>query len=159
MPTNYNVQMKKCFYSLLIASAVFISCSEDSRLVIPEEQQINNYIAEKNLVVTETTSSGLRFILTKANPTGTVLKKGQNVTVKYAGRLLSGKQFDAGTFDFVLGSGRVIKGFDEGIAKLKVGEKGTLIFPSSLGYGALGAGGDIPGYTPLLFDIEVITAR
>ncbi|MDP5120465.1 MAG: FKBP-type peptidyl-prolyl cis-trans isomerase [Spirosomaceae bacterium] len=52
-----------------------------------------------------------------------------------------------------------MKGFDEGIAKLKVGEKGTLIFPSSLGYGAQGAGGDIPGNAPLSFDIEVLAAR
>ncbi len=142
-----------------MATSTFISCSEESKPAIPEEQQINNYITEKNLTITETTSSGLRFILTKANATGAALNKGQTVTVKYAGKLLSGKQFDAGTFDFVLGGGRVIKGFDEGIAKLKVGEAGTLIFPSSLGYGALGAGGDIPGNTPLLFDIEVISAR
>jgi FKBP-type peptidyl-prolyl cis-trans isomerase len=151
--------MTKYFFILLMASSTFLSCSKDSGPKLPEEEQINNYITEKKLVVTETTSSGLRFILTTANASGAVLKTGQNVTVKYAGKLLSGKQFDAGTFDFVLGSGRVIKGFDEGIAKLKVGEKGTLIFPSTLGYGLQGAGGDIPGSTPLLFDIEVISAK
>lgn len=142
-----------------MATTAITSCSKDSGPALPEEEQIENSITEKNLTITEKTSSGLRFILTQANPTGAALKTGQTVTVKYAGKLLSGKQFDAGTFDFALGGGRVIKGFDEGIAKLKVGEKGTLIFPSSLGYGAQGAGGDIPGNTPLLFDIEVVAAR
>lgn len=151
--------MTKHFLVLLMASSAFFSCSKETGPTIPEEEQINNYISENNLTITETTASGLRFILTQENPTGATLNTGQNVTVKYAGRLLSGKQFDAGQFSFVLGSGRVIKGFDEGIAKLKVGEKGTLIFPSSLGYGAQGAGGDIPGNTPLLFDIEVLAAQ
>lgn len=156
---NYNFKMTKYFFLLLMASSAFISCSKDTGPAVPEEEQINTYITTNNLTITEKTASGLRFILTKANPAGAVLKTGQTVTVKYAGKLLSGKQFDAGTFDFVLGGGRVIKGFDEGIAKLKVGEAGTLIFPSSLGYGAQGAGGDIPGNTPLLFDIEVTAAK
>ncbi len=142
-----------------MAGFAFLSCSKESTPTIPEEEQIENYLTAYNLTVTEKTASGLRFILTQANVSGAALRTGQNVTVKYAGKLLSGKQFDAGTFDFILGGGRVIKGFDEGIAKLKVGEKGTLIFPSSLGYGAQGAGRDIPGNTPLLFDIEVISTR
>lgn len=151
--------MTKYFFLLFIASSAFLSCSKDSDPSLPEEEQINNYITANNLTITQKTSSGLRFILTKANVASAALKVGQTITVKYAGKLLSGKQFDAGTFDFVLGGGRVIKGFDEGIAKLKVGEKGTLIFPSSLGYGAQGAGGSIPGNTPLLFDIEVVAAK
>lgn len=124
-----------------------------------EDEQIESYINSKNLAITEKTSSGLRFILTSPNEAGAVLATRQNVTVKYAGRLLSDKQFDAGTFSFILGVGQVVGGFDEGIAKLKVGEKGTIIFPSSLGYGSRGAGGDIPGNSPLIFDIEIVSAR
>lgn len=124
-----------------------------------EDEQIESYIKSKNLVITEKTSSGLRFILTSPNATGAKLVVRQNVTVKYAGRLLSDKQFDAGTFSFTLGVGQVVGGFDEGIAKLKVGEKGTIIFPSSLGYGSAGAGRDIPGNSPLIFDIEIVSAK
>lgn len=124
-----------------------------------EDEQIESYVNSKNLAITEKTPSGLRFILTSPNETGAVLVARQNVTVKYAGRLLSDKQFDAGTFSFTLGVGQVVGGFDEGIAKLKVGEKGTIIFPSSLGYGSRGAGRDIPGNSPLIFDIEIVSAR
>ena len=124
-----------------------------------EDEQIESYVNSKNLAITEKTSSGLRFILNKPNEAGAALVARQNVTVKYAGRLLSDKQFDAGTFSFTLGVGQVVGGFDEGIAKLKVGEKGTIIFPSSLGYGSAGAGSDIPGNSPLIFDIEIVSAR
>jgi FKBP-type peptidyl-prolyl cis-trans isomerase len=124
-----------------------------------EDEQIESYINSKNLPITEKTASGLRFILTSPNEAGTALVEAQNVTVKYAGRLLSDEQFDEGTFSFILGVGQVVGGFDEGIAKLKVGEKGTIIFPSSLGYGSRGAGRDIPGYSPLVFDIEIVSAR
>lgn len=124
-----------------------------------EDEQIESYIASKNLAITEKTASGLQFILTSPNEAGAALVARQNVTVKYAGRLLSDVQFDAGTFSFTLGVGQVVGGFDEGIAKLKVGEKGTIIFPSSLGYGSRGAGRDIPGNSPLIFDIEIVSAR
>ncbi|WP_435356836.1 FKBP-type peptidyl-prolyl cis-trans isomerase [Emticicia sp. SJ17W-69] len=124
-----------------------------------EDEQIESYVNSKNLAITEKTPSGLRFILTSPNEAGAALVARQNVTVKYAGRLLSDKQFDAGTFSFTLGVGQVVGGFDEGIAKLKVGEKGTIIFPSSLGYGSRGAGRDIPGNSPLIFDIEIVSAR
>lgn len=124
-----------------------------------EDEQIESYIKSKNLVITEKTTSGLRFILTSPNAAGAKLSTGQTVAVKYAGRLLSDKQFDAGSFSFRLGVGQVVPGFDEGIAKLKVGEKGTIIFPSSLGYGPQGAGRDIPGNSPLIFDIEIVSAK
>ena len=146
-------------FSIFLIFLFMISCESDSNLSAKEEADIEAYISKNKLVISEKTSSGLRFIRTLANANGAVLKTGQNVTVKYAGRLLSDKQFDAGTFPFSLGVGQVVAGFDEGIAKLKVGEKGTLIFPSSLGYGSQGAGGDIKGNTPLIFEIEVLSAR
>lgn len=136
-----------------------MAASEKDGFSGTEEEQIESYVNSKNLAITEKTSSGLRFILTSANEAGAALVARQNVTVKYAGRLLSDKQFDAGTFSFTLGVGQVVGGFDEGIAKLKVGEKGTIIFPSSLGYGSRGAGRDIPGNSPLIFDIEIVSAR
>ncbi|MFN8347156.1 MAG: FKBP-type peptidyl-prolyl cis-trans isomerase [Spirosomataceae bacterium] len=144
---------------VIIVLLIAASCSKDPEVTGTEEEQIESYIKNKKWTVTEKTASGLRFILTKPNAAGASLKTGQLVTVKYAGRLLSDKSFDSGTFSFNLGVGQVVAGFDEGIAKMKVGESATLIFPSSLGYGSRGAGSDIPGYSPLVFDIEVVSAK
>jgi FKBP-type peptidyl-prolyl cis-trans isomerase len=144
------------FFSMLI-----VGCRSDEVLTPEQEnQKIEEYITAKKLTVTEKTSTGLRFILTKANTTGAKLTKGQTVNVNYAGRLLSDKQFDANNFSFILGVGNVVGGFDEGIAKMRIGEKATLIFPSAIGYGSTGSGsGSIPGYSPLIFDIEVVSAK
>ena len=147
--------MRKIYLFLAILAVAITACQKDG---IPEDDQITSYVTSKNLTVTEKTASGLRYIVTKANPTGAALKAGQNINVNYAGTLLSGKSFDSGNFSFVLGGGRVIAGFDEGIAKMKVGEKATLIFPSTLGYGSSGSG-PIPANSPLVFDIEVVSAR
>lgn len=147
--------MRKIYLFLAILATAITACQKDG---IPEDDQINSYVTSKNLTVTEKTASGLRYIVTKANPTGAALKAGQTINVNYAGTLLSGKSFDSGNFNFVLGGGRVIAGFDEGIAKMKVGEKATLIFPSTLGYGSSGSG-PIPANSPLVFDIEVVSAR
>lgn len=147
--------MRKIYLFLAILATVVTACQKDD---VAEDEQINNYISSKNLAVTEKTNSGLRYIVTKANPSGAALKVGQTINVNYAGTLLSGKSFDSGNFNFVLGGGRVIAGFDEGIAKMRVGEKATLIFPSTLGYGSSGSG-PIPANSPLVFDIEVVSAR
>lgn len=143
--------------------AGIIACNrkkvEDSKMKESEEVQIENYVLKNALKIDFKSNSGLRFILNQVAKDGMPLKQGQSVKVKYSGRLLNDKQFDAGSFNFILGVGQVITGFDEGIAKLKVGEKGTLIFPSSIGYGAAGAGSDIPPNSPLIFEIEVLAAR
>ena len=81
---------------------------------------------------------------------------GEVVNVKYTGKLLTDKQFDTGQIQVRVGSGGVIKGFDEGISKLRYNEKATLIFPSSLGYGTQGSGSTIRPYAPLLFEVEVV---
>jgi FKBP-type peptidyl-prolyl cis-trans isomerase len=145
--------------AVVILSVMMVACNKEEKISGTEEEQIESYIKSKNLTITEKTASGLRYILTKPNAAGAALKVGQIITVKYAGRLLSDKSFDSGTFNFNLGLGQVVAGFDEGIAKMKVGESATLIFPSSLGYGSRGAGSDIPGYSPLVFDIEVVSAK
>jgi FKBP-type peptidyl-prolyl cis-trans isomerase len=139
-----------------VFSVIFLfSCSKD--VVLSEDQQIENYITSKKLVVTEKLADGLRYIRT-ADGTGDAVKSGQTLSVKYAGKFLDDSQFDAGTFSFKLGGGQVIKGFDEGIAKMKIGEKATLIFPSTIGYGSTG-NSSIPGNSPLLFTIEVVSAK
>lgn len=120
-----------------------------------EEQQIEDYIQDKKLTVTEKTSSGLRFIQTTTT-TNAQVKVGDIVLVKYTGKLLTDKQFDTGDIQVRVGAGSVIKGFDEGISKLKIGEKAMLIFPSSLGYGTQGSGSAIRPYAPLMFEVEIV---
>jgi len=83
------------------------------------------------------------------------------VSVHYAGRLVDGKEFDSSfkrqsPFQFRLGAGMVIKGWDQGLEGACVGEKRTLRIPASLGYGSAGAGGLIPGGATLIFDTEMM---
>ena len=152
--------LKSRLFFAVLFSVLISSCGSEETLTPEQEsQKIEEYISSKKLIVTEKTSSGLRYILTKANTAGVKVAKGQTIYVNYAGRLLTDKQFDAGNFSFVFGSGGAITGFEEGIAKMKIGEKTTLIFPSALGYGSKGSGSSIPGYSPLVFDIEVISAK
>ena len=91
---------------------------------------------------------------------------GTVVVVKYSGWLHKhlavkqhGKLFDSGTIDFALGTGKVIKGWDQGIAGMKVGGKRTLIIPSELAYGKRGSPGSIPPDAPLIFDVELIDVK
>ncbi len=93
--------------------------------------------------------------------TGTVAKAGDAVTVNYRGTLLNGKMFDESygkaPFDFPLGAGRVIKGWDQGVAGMKVGGKRQLTIPSELGYGEQGTpDGSIPPNSTLKFDVELL---
>ncbi len=103
--------------------------------------------------------------------TGAEASKGQTISVHYTGWLFDdnavdkhGKQFDSsrtrGTpFDFPLGAGRVIKGWDQGVAGMKVGGQRTLTIPSALGYGSRGAGGSIPPNAVLVFDVELLEIK
>ncbi len=81
--------------------------------------------------------------------------------MQYTGTLTNGTEFDSSRkagkpFEFTLGRGEVIKGWDQGVAGMKVGGKRKLTIPASLGYGARGAGGVIPPYATLLFDVELV---
>lgn len=113
--------------------------------------------------VATTTSSGLTYIITQ-HGTGKQPKAGDTVLVHYTGLLTNGIKFDSSLdrnepIAFPLGAGRVIKGWDEGVAKLRVGDQATLIIPSQLGYGARGAGGVIPPDATLIFIIEVVDVK
>jgi FKBP-type peptidyl-prolyl cis-trans isomerase FkpA len=109
---------------------------------------------------TITTASGLKFqVLKKGN--GTVAMSGQIVSVHYTGWLTDGTKFDSSVdrgqpFQFTLGAGQVIRGWDEGVAGMKVGEKRKLTIPPDLGYGERGAGGVIPPNATLVFDVELL---
>lgn len=106
-----------------------------------------------------TTPSGLIYVITRHGE-GRQPKPGETVMVHYTGVLTNGTKFDSSLdrgrpFAFQLGAGRVIKGWDEGIAKLHVGDQATLIIPSALGYGAKGTG-PIPADATLIFVVELV---
>ncbi|MEB3355474.1 MAG: FKBP-type peptidyl-prolyl cis-trans isomerase [Synechococcales bacterium] len=107
-----------------------------------------------------TTPSGLQYIdLVEGD--GATPRSGQTVFVHYTGTLEDGTKFDSSRdrnqpFSFRLGAGRVIRGWDEGIATMKVGGRRQLIIPPELGYGARGAGGVIPPNATLIFDVELL---
>lgn len=111
-----------------------------------------------------TTPSGLQYLDTTVGD-GAEATAGQRVTVHYTGWLytdgVQGAKFDSSKdrrdpFVFSLGAGMVIRGWDEGVAGMKVGGARTLIIPPELGYGARGAGGVIPGNATLKFDVELL---
>ena len=113
------------------------------------------------------TADGLGIIDTKVG-TGATPKAGQPVVVHYTGWLYDngkrGKKFDSSVdrgqpFEFPLGKGQVIPGWDEGVATMKVGGERTLIIPPSLGYGSNGAGGVIPPNATLLFDVKLLAVK
>jgi len=114
-----------------------------------------------------TTASGLQIIDTKVG-TGPSPKPGQTCVMHYTGWLYEngqkGKKFDSSVdrnepFEFPIGQHRVIAGWDEGVATMKVGGKRTLIIPPALGYGARGAGGVIPPNATLMFDVELLAVK
>lgn len=116
--------------------------------------------ASKNYV---TTASGLKY-LDLVQGTGADPTAGQTVSVHYIGTLEDGTKFDSSRdrgapFQFKLGAGQVIKGWDEGLSTMKIGGRRQLVIPPELGYGARGAGGVIPPNATLIFDVELLGAK
>ena len=114
-----------------------------------------------------TTASGLQIVDTQVG-TGATPTRSQTCVMHYTGWLYidgkKGKKFDSSVdrnepFEFPIGKGRVIAGWDEGVATMKVGGKRTLIIPPELGYGARGAGGVIPPNATLIFDVELLAVK
>lgn len=127
-----------------------------------EMEKLNEYIKQKNIRIAPL-ASGLYFLETKKG-TGKQPTPGSIVQVHYTGKLLDGLIFDSSydrnkPFDFTLGKGRVIKGWDEGVAQMREGSEATLIIPSNLAYGERGSGEKIPPYSTLIFEIKVISVK
>ncbi len=136
--------------SLLVADATLPDVSP----TIAENKMTEN--TEKIV----TTDSGLKYVELKKGD-GATPKTGQTVVVHYTGTLEDGTKFDSSRdrnspFQFKIGVGQVIKGWDEGVGTMKVGDRRKLIIPPDLGYGARGAGGVIPPNATLIFDVELL---
>jgi FKBP-type peptidyl-prolyl cis-trans isomerase len=147
---------KRCLFVLILplALASSIACSQPS----PQATQ-----AASAKTTEVTMPDGLKFTDDQVG-TGTEAQKGKTVSVHYTGWLLDGTKFDSSRdrnqpFSFPLGQGQVIKGWDEGVAGMKVGGKRTLVIPPDLGYGARGAGGVIPPNATLKFEVELLDVK
>ena len=150
--------MKRTMYlslALLLTASIFstTACSEQAAPTKPRMENGN---------MTELIKTDVKL------GTGNVATAGKNVSVHYTGWLYDaaapdhhGKKFDSSRdrnepFEFPLGGGRVIKGWDVGVEGMKIGGQRTLIIPASMGYGARGAGGAIPPNATLVFDVELL---
>lgn len=137
---------------LFLSISTIVSCKNKNN----QEEGVNTM---------ETLESGLQYeILIPAPTEGVMPKKGQSVTVHYTGMFTDGKIFDSSVkrgvpFTFVLGVGQVIKGWDEGVSLMKVGEKRRFIIPASLAYGTRGYPGAIPPNATLIFEVELLSAK
>ena len=138
----------------------------DAEIVAAAEEQIKadgeliDQFLQENGIEASTTESGLRYVITEAG-SGDNATDGQNITVHYHGTLLDGTKFDSSydrgdPFKFVLGQGRVIRGWDEGFALLNKGTKATLYIPSPLAYGDRDRGPIIKANSILKFDVELL---
>jgi len=161
MKNNKFIGILRFFVMFSVFGSIAISCNNKVDSYLEESTRLKKYIADNN-ITTAPTSSGLYYIETHAG-TGEQAKAGLMVSVRYKGYLLDGTVFDqnldsANPFSFTLGYGYVISGWDEGIAKMKVGGTATLIIPSSLAYGYTGTTG-IPAYSTLIFEVELVNVQ
>jgi FKBP-type peptidyl-prolyl cis-trans isomerase len=132
----------------------FFSCKTQEELTPNRSEKLNK---------TYTTDSGLQYVFTKLGE-GTRAKSGDKVSVHYIGKLTDGKEFDnsykRGTpFTFTIGEGKVIKGWDEGIALVNIGDKAVFTIPAELAYGPMEIPGLIPANSTLIFEVELINAE
>jgi len=136
------------------------------RAALAEDQPeltTHDSLLEQLYPTAETLGSGLRYVV-KAPGSGPTPPPGATVVANYAGRLLDGTQFDSSyqrgvPFEFRVGTGQVIKGWDEAFLQMRKGEKRTLIIPYWLGYGERGMPPDIPPRATLIFEVELIDFR
>jgi FKBP-type peptidyl-prolyl cis-trans isomerase len=133
----------------------------DLNYAATDDALIQKYITANNITGAQKQTSGLYYVPTTTNAAGTQAVAGKSVSVLYTGKLLDGTTFDASSLHgntpitFVLGAGKVIPGWDEGIALMRKGEKAILLIPSALAYGASSPSSTIPANSVLRFEVEL----
>jgi peptidylprolyl isomerase len=148
----------------LVASLALSGCVlSEKKKTAPAAPRTTSQETPVNMSETVKTPSGLRYVdmVIGGGPSPAT---GKIVTVHYTGRLADGTKFDSSVdrgqpFSFVIGTGQVIKGWDEGVATMKVGGKRRLIIPPALGYGARGFANVIPPNSELHFDVELLDVK
>ena len=159
--------IKSLVTGFLLLGSLFATTGAFAQTQKEIDDKILNEHFKKNKIKANQTPSGLYYVITKKG-NGENAKPGQKVAMKYLGTFLDGKRFDGNmdekyelkgsTFNFVLGQGQVISGWDEGIQHFNTGSQGYLYLPSGLAYGPA-AMGPIPSNSILVFQIEVVAAN
>lgn len=140
-----------------------LTLSQAASQLMLEQKSIESYLTQNGLKGTKTPSG--MYVVIDEEGSGKQPVNGSTVKVNYTGKLLNGEQFDSSLdpgrqpFEFQIGKGMVIKGWDEGIPYFKPGGKGKLFIPSTLGYGEQGAGSKIPPNATLVFDIQLLEVK
>lgn len=152
----------KTLLSTLIATLTLIACTSSESPTTPQVKTPTVAPASTSNAP-QTTASGL-IIETLAAGSGPAAKSGDNVSVHYTGWLTNGTKFDSSRdrnepFNFRLGAGQVIPGWDEGVAGMQPGGKRRLTVPAQLAYGSRGAGGVIPPNAVLIFEVELLAIQ
>lgn len=155
------------FVALLTASGLFTTaCKKDETEMdysVVDQASITQYLATNNVTTGQKQASGLTFIPVRINAAAPKITAGSSVAVLYTGHLLdaTGTVFDASSkhsnplLTFTLGAGQIIRGFDEGVSLMHVGDKAEFLMPSALGYGTKAISG-IPANSVLRFEVEVV---
>ena len=137
----------------------------DLNFAATDNALITKYIADNKITTAQKQASGLYYVPVTANASGAQATAGKTVSVIYTGTLLDGTVFDASSLhgntpiSFVLGAGQVIKGWDEGIALMRKGEKSVLLIPSALAYGPTSPATSIPANSVLRFEVELVDVK
>ncbi len=180
MKTN----MKRGVLSMMIFSGAFMfsGCSNSPAAEVPQQDAESMSIADEDIQSKEVPENDtapqeagaysikennmeLGIETTQQGSGDAMVKAGDTISVQYTGKLVDGTKFDSsydrnGTpFSFVVGAGQVIKGWDQGLLNMKIGEKRKLTIPSSLGYGSAGAGAVIPPDATLIFEVELVSIQ
>jgi FKBP-type peptidyl-prolyl cis-trans isomerase len=151
--------MKRLNFKILfvVLATMFMAGCDLNDQKEEEESSIQSYLKAHNYTSIVPKESGLYYIETKTG-TGDAAVWGKNVKVEYTLNLTDGTKVEDGTLNFILGYYGIIEGLNEGVSYMKVGGKAILLIPSDIAYGTSGYG-DIPGYTPLVFTVELLDAN